>query len=77
MVRMRVGMTRSTMPDRAALLEDVAAEAAEAGNAVGEVDFLRLPELLLVLGREEHARHRFGVAGDRAASLRKRRPGCH
>ena len=29
--------------DRAALLEDVAAEAAEAGHAVGEVDFLRRP----------------------------------
>ena len=29
--------------DRAALLEHVAAEPAEAGDAVGEVDFLRLP----------------------------------
>ena len=32
--------------DRAALLEDVAAEAAEAGHGVGEVDLLRLLELL-------------------------------
>ena len=32
--------------DRAALLEDVAAETAEPGDAVGEVDFLRLLELL-------------------------------
>ena len=47
--------------DRAALLEDVAAEAAEPGDAVGQVDFLRLAEFFLVLGREEHARHRFGV----------------
>ena len=31
-------------PDGAALLEDVAAEAAEAGHAVGEVDLLRVLE---------------------------------
>ena len=42
-VRMRVGMTRSTMPDGPALLEDVAAETAEAGHAVGEVHFLDAP----------------------------------
>ncbi len=30
-------------------------------DAVGQVDLLGAPELLLVLGREEHARHRFGV----------------
>ena len=37
--------------DRAALLEDVAAEAAEAGHAVGEVDFLRVLELLALRRR--------------------------
>ena len=40
-------------PDRAALLEDVAAETAEPGDAVGEVDFLRFLELL-ALGRRHH-----------------------
>ena len=47
--------------DRAALLEDVAAEAAEAGHAVGEVDLLGLAELLDVLGAHDRARHRLGV----------------
>ena len=40
-------------PDRTALLEDVAAETAEPGDAVGEVDFLRFLELL-ALGRRHH-----------------------
>ena len=42
--------------DRAALLEDVAAEAAEARHAVGEVDLLALLELLALLGRHDRAR---------------------
>ena len=37
--------------DRAALLEHVAAEAAEAGHAVGEVDLLRVLELLALRRR--------------------------
>ena len=47
--------------DRAALLEDVAAEAAEARDAVGEVDVLVLLELLALVGAEERVGHRLGV----------------
>ncbi len=47
--------------DRAALLEDVGAEPAEAGDAVGEVDLLGLPELLDVLRPHDRAGHRLGV----------------
>ena len=43
--------------DRAALLEDVAAEAAEAGHAVGEVDFLRFLELLPLRGGHDGGAH--------------------
>ena len=47
--------------DGAALLEDVAAEAAEPVDAVGEVDVLVLLELLDVLRAEDRLRHRLGV----------------
>ena len=43
---------------RPALLEDVDAEAAEPGDAVGEVDFLRLDELVALLGRHHLRAHR-------------------
>ena len=43
---------------RAALLEDVDAEAAEPGDAVREVDFLRLGELVALLGRHHGRAHR-------------------
>jgi hypothetical protein len=43
--------------DRAALLEDVAAEAAEAGDAVGQVHFLRVLELLPLRRRHDRRRH--------------------
>ena len=59
--------------DRAALLEDVAAEAAEAGDAVGEVDFLVSSELLACSGGSIAAPSRRCRRG-RAASLRTRRP---
>ena len=36
-------------PDRATLLEDVAAESAEPGDAVGQIDLLRAPEFLVML----------------------------
>ena len=56
--------------DGAALLEDVAAEAAEAGNAVGEVDFLGLLEFLS-LGRRQHGRSSWRPRlRDRASSRR-------
>ena len=48
-------------PDRAALLEDVAAEAAEARHAVGEVDFLRFLELLALRRRHDRGAHRDDV----------------
>ena len=47
--------------DRAALLEDVDTEPADARDAVGEVDFLRLAELLALFGGEQKAGHRLGV----------------
>ena len=43
--------------DGAALLEDVAAEAAEAGHAVGQVDFLRVLELLALRGGHDRRGH--------------------
>ena len=43
--------------DGAALLEHVAAEAAEAGHAVGEVDFLRVLELLPLRRRHDRRGH--------------------
>ena len=43
--------------DRAALLEDVAAEAAEPGDAVGEVHLLRLLELLPLRRRHDRGAH--------------------
>ena len=43
---------------RAALLEDVDAEAAEPRDAVREVDFLRLDELVTLLGRHHLRAHR-------------------
>ena len=48
-------------PDRAALLEHVAAEAAEPGHAVGEVDFLRVLEFLALLRRHDRRAHRDDV----------------
>src|SRR5437762_8554232 len=44
--------------DGAALLEDVAAEAAEPRHAVGEIDFLRLLEFLPLRGRHHRRAHR-------------------
>ena len=43
--------------DGAALLEHVAAEPAEAGNAVGQVDFLRVLELLALRRRHDRGGH--------------------
>ena len=47
--------------DRAALLEDVAAEAAEARHRVGDVDLELLLEALLLAGVHDRERHRDGV----------------
>lgn len=44
--------------DRTALLEDVAAEAAKAGNAVREIDFLGVLEALALCGRHDSRTHR-------------------
>ena len=44
--------------DGAALLERVAAEAAQAGDAVGEVDLVVLLELVAVADRQHRGRHR-------------------
>ena len=48
-------------PDGTALLEHIAAEPTQARDAIGQVDFLRLAELLVVFGQEEDARHRLGI----------------
>ena len=47
--------------DGAALLKDVAAEPAEAGDAVGEVDLLRVLEFLALAGRHHRRAHRDDV----------------
>jgi hypothetical protein len=47
--------------DRAALLEDVAAEAPEPLDPVRDVDLLQLVELLPLCGRHHRRRHRHGV----------------
>ena len=44
-------------PDGAALLEHVATEAPQARHAIGEVDFLRVLELLALGGRHDGRRH--------------------
>src|SRR5207247_1292275 len=46
---------------RAALLKDVAAETAEPGDAVREVDFLRVLELLPLPGGHDRRAHRDDV----------------
>src|SRR5262249_1343052 len=43
--------------DRAALLKDVAAKTAEAGDAVGQVDFLRVLQLLPLAGGHDGGAH--------------------
>ncbi len=55
--------------DRAALREDVAAEAAEPGDAVGRVDLLVGDEVLALLDVEHRRRHRFGVIPLEAAAI--------
>jgi len=45
-------------PDRAPLLEHVAAKPTESRNAIGEVDLLRVPELLALRGRHDRGAHR-------------------
>ena len=68
--------------DRAALLEDVDAEASQARHAVGEVDFLRFLELLPLRRRHDRRAHRddvfvveaflFGRRQQRAADAHQR-----
>src|SRR5687768_8518080 len=48
-------------PDRAALLKRVAAEPAETGHAVGEIDLVVVLELLAVAGREDRGGHRHHI----------------
>ena len=71
-----VGNDAQDEADGAALLEDVGAEAAEPRDAVGEVDFLVLPELLEVLGARRWPAPSPRCRRDRAASLRTRRRAC-
>ena len=57
---------------RAALLEDVAAEAAEAGDGVGDVDLEVLLELLLLAVAHDGERHGDGVLLHEALGLHQR-----
>ena len=58
--------------DGAALLEDVDAEAAEAGDAVGEVDLVGLLELLLLVVVHDPERHPRDLLGRQAAGVLQR-----
>ena len=50
-------MTRKRIPDRAALLKSIAAESAEAGHAVGEIDLVIVLEALAVGRRQDRGGH--------------------
>ena len=57
-VRIFVGMTRSTMPIVPRCWKTLTRKRPEPADAVGEVDFLRLDELVTLLGRHHVRAHR-------------------
>jgi hypothetical protein len=61
-------------PHRAPLLEDVAAEPAEPGHRVGDVDLELLLEALLLAGVHDRERHRDGVLLHQPLELGERLP---